>query len=371
MTSQYNAENERTKRRYHEYLRAAKGYDTATIDAAIKAICLFERETGHRPFKSFHIAQPQAFKRRLAASTNTRTGKPLSKSTISQTLKAIQKFFFWLADQPGFRSRITYADCEYFTPDRRDTLSIATAFSRPVPTLEQIRHVIALMPGDTELERRDRAIVAFTILTGVRDGALISLRMKHIDGPARRVLQDGAEVHTKAGKSIETFYFPVGEETEAVVVDWLDYLRTEKLFGSEDPVFPRTMVTRGDKGFRADGIAREPWKTADSVRRIFRTAFEAAGLPPVNPHSFRHTLGQHGERLCRTAEEFKAWSQNLGHENTNTTFNSYGRVAPHRQAELIGGLVRSHDATMTGDSELDVLAIKLAAHLEARQSTRD
>jgi hypothetical protein len=54
-----------------------------------------------------------------------------------------------------------------------------------------------------------------------------------------------------------------------------------------------------------------------------------------NPHSLRKTLAQLGERLCRTQEEFKAWSQNLGHEQVLTTFSSYGQVAADRQAELI------------------------------------
>ncbi|MEM9222914.1 MAG: site-specific integrase [Pseudomonadota bacterium] len=347
-------------------MKAAKGYNTATIDVAIKAICQFERETGNRSFQNFHIAQAQAFKRRLAASRNTHTGKPLSKSTISQTLKAVQKFFLWLADQPGFRSRIKYSDCEYFTPDRRDARSVTTAISRPVPSLEQIRHVIAAMPSDTQLERRDRAVVDFAILTGVRDRALISLRMKHVDVTARRVIQHGGEVHTKAGKTIETIFFPVGEEIEAIVMEWLEFLRVENLFGSEDPVFPRTMITTGNEGFRSDGVARESWKTADTVRKIFRAAFEAAGLAPVNPHSFRHTLAQYGERICQTPEQFKAWSQNLGHEHVSTTFTSYGRVPPHRQAELIGGLAAAPARENALLGEIDRIADAVANRLSDR-----
>ncbi len=34
------------------------------------------------------------------------------------------------------------------------------------------------------------------------------------------------------------------------------------------------------------------------------------------------------------AEQFKAWSQNLGHEGVLTTFYSYGEVQDYRQAEL-------------------------------------
>ena len=68
---------------------------------------------------------------------------------------------------------------------------------------------------------------------------------------------------------------------------------------------------------------------------------DSAGLAYANPHSFRKTLAQLGERLCRTPEEFKAWSQNLGHEQVLTTFSSYGEVAHQRQAELIRGLDRA------------------------------
>lgn len=39
--------------------------------------------------------------------------------------------------------------------------------------------------------------------------------------------------------------------------------------------------------------------------------------------------------MCQTPEQFKAWSQNLGHEDVLTTFTSYGTVPAHRQGELI------------------------------------
>lgn len=54
----------------------------------------------------------------------------------------------------------------------------------------------------------------------------------------------------------------------------------------------------------------------------------------VNPHSFRNTLVRLGEQLCRTPEQWKSFSQNLGHEHEATTFSGYGKVPEHRQAEL-------------------------------------
>ena len=77
------------------------------------------------------------------------------------------------------------------------------------------------------------------------------------------------------------------------------------------------------------------WSTAAPIRAIFREAFTTAGLPYFNPHSLRNTLVALAEARCRTPEDFKAWSQNLGHEGVLTTFYSYGSVSGSRQREII------------------------------------
>jgi hypothetical protein len=64
-----------------------------------------------------------------------------------------------------------------------------------VPSLEQIRGVLAVLPHATEIERRNRGVIALTLLTGMRDGALASLKLKHIDLAAAKVLQDARQVH--------------------------------------------------------------------------------------------------------------------------------------------------------------------------------
>jgi hypothetical protein len=108
------------------------------------------------------------------------------------------------------------------------------------------------------------------------------------------------------------------------------------------------------------GLKRECWGNAAPVRTIFRQAFERAALPYFNPHSFRDTLAQLGERICPTIEAYKAWSQNLGHERAMTTITSYGPVSPHRQAELIRGL----DASRS-DGQIDpALVAKVMAAMQ-------
>ena len=63
--------------------------------------------------------------------------------------------------------------------------------------------------------------------------------------------------------------------------------------------------------------------------------FENVNLPYFNPHSFRNTIVRLGMNLCQNAEQFKTWSQNLGHEGVLTTLYSYGEVPEYRQAELM------------------------------------
>jgi integrase len=332
----YNATNERMKRQYFAYLAEAQGHSEQTIDAVAKAIARFEAYTRYKDFKSFHIEQAKAFKRDLADQRGYRSGEPLSKATLYAALTALKRFFVWLAGQPGYKSRISYSDAEYFNLSAKETRIAKATRPARVPTLEQIWHVIQIMPVITEIERRDRALVAFTILTGARDGAIASFKLRHIDIAAGKIDQDAREVQTKFSKSFVTTFFPVGDDIRAMVADWVDYLRTEKLWGLDDPLFPATKVAVGDNlRFGAVGLDRKHWSSAGPIRAIFKEAFAAAGLPYFNPHSFRKTLALLGGQICKSPEEYKAWSQNLGHDHVLTTFSSYGDVSTYRQAEII------------------------------------
>lgn len=202
--------------------------------------------------------------------------------------------------------------------------------------LEQIRQVIQTMPAITEIERRDRALIAFTILTGARDGAIASFKLRHIDIAEGKIDQDAREVRTKFSKSFVTTFFPVGEDIRTVVADWVGHLRTDKLWGLNDPIFPATKIAVGENlRFGAVGLDRKHWSSAGPIRGIFKAAFAAAGLPYFNPHSFRKTLALLGGQKCKAPEEYKAWAQNLGHEDVLTTFRSYGDVSGYRQVEIM------------------------------------
>jgi len=362
----HNADNERIKHRYFAYLKEAQRRGEPSVDAAAKALNRFESYTRCKSFRAFHYEQAIGFKRHLAEQSNARTGKPLSKATILSTLAALKAFFFWLAGQSGYRSQLTYSDANYFNMGERDTRIARTRLEKAYPSLEQVQHVVGLMPADDPIQLRDRALIAFILLTGARDGAVVSMKLKHVDLAEGCVVQDAREVATKFGKSFTTWFFPVGENPLQIVREWCEFLTRTMLWGPNDPLFPATLVEGGaGQAFRAVGLSRQHWTTADKVRSVFKRAFLAAGLPYYSPHRLRDTLASLGKRHCRSPEEFQAWGQNLGHSSMATTFASYGGVSGARQAEIIRGVAV---AGVPADDAVGAMAA-LIAKLQGRPAS--
>jgi integrase len=356
-----NPDNQRIKHRYFGYLEEAKQLSSVSVDQVAASLTAFERSTNGRAFSAFRLEQARKFKRDLSEATHERTGKPLAVATIRSRLMAVKDFFFWLAGQPGFRSKIKYGDCDYFNPSANDTRIATATRHRAGPSLEQVHHVIATAPHQTDIEKRDRALIAFALLTGMRDAALASLPIRLVNLHDSSVFQDARLVHTKRAKTMTTTFFPVGGDCEAIVRDWIAYLTGPLLFGPDDPLFPATHVGLSPDGqFAANGLKRDFWSGAAPIRRIFKERFQAANLPYFHPHSLRKTLAILGQTRCRTPEEFKAWSQNLSHEHVLTTFTSYGQVDGERQAQLVRGLDGAIPQAGRTLSDADIERLKAA-----------
>jgi integrase len=337
--TKHNAENERVKRTYFAFLKEARQRSEASIDATAKALNRFETYTKFKSFKVFHIQLAIGFKNHLARQASVRTDEPLSKATAYSTLAALKAFFQWLSREPGFKKRLNYSDADYFSLSLKDTTIAKAGNEERIPTLEQIRHVIAAMPHESDIQKRNRALIAFILMTGARVDAAASIRLKHVNLEEGKVFQDGAQVRTKFSKTFTTYFFPVGANIHAILSEWVTFLQKERLWGLDDPLFPATRIALGtSRHFEAVGLDRNCWANTTPIRKIFREAFEAADLPYFNPHTFRKTLTLFGEQICRSPEEFKAWSQNFAHESVMTTFSSYGQVNERRQAEIIRSL---------------------------------
>ena len=270
-------------------------------------------------------------------------------------------FFNGLLGYPATRHAFVTPMPSTSSVGQRHTHRQGTAGTRECRLLSRFGTLSIRCPIVTEIERRNRALIAFTLLTGARDSAMASMKLKHIDLAADSIDQDAREVNTKFSKTFTTFFFPVGDDIRRIVVEWVLYLRQNKLWGNDDPLFPSTCITLGAaRQFEASGVERRHWRSASPIRAVFHEAFVGAGLPYFNPHSLRNTLVQLGQHVCRSPEEFKAWSQNLGHEKVLVTFTSYGDVSCQQQGRIIRDLARPREAAPSDANQIaDAVVRKL------------
>lgn len=350
---QNNPKNDRVKREYLIYLKDARQRSPATVEQVRHAIDRLEAYTGFKDFGTFNKEQARGFKRALLGSRAKRSGKPLSTATAHHILQALKEFLAWLHGRSGYRRRIDLTHIAYLNLTTKDERIAHVTSPKSYASLEQYRAALFAMPNGTEVERRDQALMALVLLTGMRDAAVVSLKLKHIAAERGYVFQDPREVKTKFSRPIETFFFPVGDDVAQIIKDWTLYLTKEKYFGPSDPVFPKTrMRPDNQRTFIIDGLSREHWADAAPVRAIFKAAFARVELPYFKPHSVRNSLTQFAYKLQLSPEQLKAWSQNMGHDSVLTTIGSYGPISVERQQELISGLGRPSPAAADFSTEI-------------------
>jgi integrase len=333
------------------------------------ALHRFETFTGYLDFRTFDREQAGEFKAYLTSLSSARSGSPLSAATIAATLRILKAFFSWLADQTNYRGKIRASDCQFLNPNANNARIASARRPSRAPALEDIRRVIMAMPSGSDIEKRDRALIAGAIISGARLAALASLKLKHLDLNARTIFQDAREVRTKARKTFESCFMPVGDDIREIIESYVGFLRTERGFGDGDPLFPKTAM-RSDPlaGFVPDGLSREHWISGGPIRSIFREAFARAGVHYANPHSFRNTIVKRAYDMRLGLEELKALSQSLGHKSLVTTVSSYGEVPHHREVEIMRALAERKPVEPT--EEIEGALRKLLAQIEASRAAQ-
>jgi integrase len=352
-----NPKNDRDKREYLIYMQDARQRAPATVEQVRHAIDRLESFTGFKDFGTFNKEQALSFKRALLASKAQRSGKPISIATAHHVLQAVKEFLAWLHSRPGYRRRIDPNHIAYLNLTTKDERIAHVTSPKSYASLEQYRAALFAMPNATDVERRDQALMALLLLTGMRDAAVVSLKLKHISIERGYVFQDPRDVKTKFSKAIETIFYPVGDDVTGIINDWVRYLTTDKLFSPGDPLFPKTLVRPDEQcTFVVQGLSQEHWADAAAVRAIFKTAFARVQLPYFKPHTVRDTLTQLAYKLPLTHEQLKGWSDNLGHRNLLTTLDNYGHVSIERRTEIFAELPRFGETPCKSDMATEIAA---------------
>ena len=334
-------QNEIVKKQFFIYLKEVKGFSKDSVDAYEHAVLLWQDCVENKDFASFGKQQARAFKLWIKSRTNRRD-ETLSLTYIYNVLRRLKGFFEWLSMQPNYKSKINQVVIEYLSLSKKETRIAIQPNKREIPLMEEIIKVIENIQIENEVDRRDRALICFTLLTGARISAICSMPMMAFDEGTLTVDQNPKYgVKTKFSKHITTTFFPI-EYQQAVgyFLDWYKYLKTVKGFTAKDPIFPMTRIENGLQNISYHSTGEvEPtfWQSSNSARRIFQKRFINADVPYYHPHTFRHLVVKEFAKTRLTEEEKKAISQNLGHENTGTTFGSYGygHIEEDRQIDIV------------------------------------
>lgn len=237
-------------------------------------------------------------------------------------------FYRWLAQTEPRRFRVIN---ELWI----DTLHpVARSTNRPAQheavTLDMVRTLLALPANGNLVRWRDQAAAAFLFLSGCRSSAFASLTLACVDIPGRVVIQDPTRgVRTKRKKSAVTHLLEIPDLLE-FVGGWDAHVRSQLDAGYWytviDPVTLR-LTPDAPGQFRAKILSR-------GLARLF----EAAGLPVMSPHKFRHGHAVYGLVHARDMADLKAVSQNLMHANIGITDGIYAILSDQDRRERIKGL---------------------------------
>ena len=339
MTVNYN--NEMLKRNYEKYLKEAKGFSKATIDFNLNTLSKYDTYSKNEDYVKFNTHRATGFKDYLK--------KKSAPTSYRNNLKRLQKFFIWLSEQKGYKSKIAKESIEFLNVSRKDEAIAKTGKLRKYPSLEYVIALAKSIVPITDIDKRDRALIAFACLTGLRDSAIASLPMKAINLSDMIVNQDPNYVKTKFNKHIPSKIFNFNTELLQYFIDWYKYL-VAKGHKETDPLFPRSKVNKIDGNLcfeKATEIEPVFWQGNATIISMFKTRSKKAGLEYFQPHTYRHLAVKLAMAKAKNGEEIKAISQNFGHEYVATTFSIYGN---YQKEDLIKKL--SEIDTRKNDNKL-------------------
>ena len=334
--------NEQAKRGFFEHLRGAKGFSESSVNDYADAIGQWQLFAANEDFATFNKSKAVAYCEWLTRKATKTPEGTLKPATRYHYLRRVKEFFLWLAEQPEYSQKLVKADADFLRISKKDMQIVLSGTTKAMPTLEEVQTVIQAIGDATEIDKRDRALISFALITGCRITAIISLKMKSFDKATRRIYQNPAEgVLTKNSKTILTTFFPIGwEEPRRYFLEWYEYLES-KGFGPDDPIFPATSSEISTKkAYSKESVSHSFWSDASSARKIFEKRCENAGVKYYHPHSYRHLVVSLMSKMRLTEEEKRAISLTLGHENIGTTFGAYGygSMGIERAADIVSGL---------------------------------
>ena len=181
-------------------------------------------------------------------------------------------------------------------------------------SMEEAVRFIESPDPNTDLGRRDRAILEFLYATGIRVGELVSLNLRDIDFRERLV--------RVTGKRKKQRIVPFGEPALQALMHYLEESRPVFLAGCPPAERDDQAVFLHRRGGRL---------TTRSVgRMIDKYIRQCADVHNISPHGLRHTFATH---LLDSGADLRDIQELLGHARLSTT-QIYTQVSMEKMIDV-------------------------------------
>ncbi len=113
-------ENEQIKRKFFEQLKGGRGFAKSSVRVFAEAIGQWQTFSNNDDFSNYNKSKAIAFTEWLNVRPSKTKSGTISLVTQYNYLRRVKKFFEWLSEQPGYKSKIQKDHVDFLRLSKKD-----------------------------------------------------------------------------------------------------------------------------------------------------------------------------------------------------------------------------------------------------------
>lgn len=314
-----------TFEQYAAYVVDLKERNGLKVKTAVRYRDMLKRINAEIGPVKLHDLRPEHLNRLYAKMAqpgqNKKTGKPLSAKTILEHHRVISAV-------------LTQAVKEGLIPTNTAQRATPPKVTRHEMETFEVEEVQAILSALETEPLKWQVCAQLLIATGARRGEIMGLRWENIDWNTNRLYLCENRVYTPESGAISTTLKTGENRYVSVSQSVMGLLKRWRI--RQSAVFLRLGVTPSGYVLTAEnGGPMHPDSPTDWLAKFSKRH----GLPPINPHKFRHTQAS---LLIAKGVDILTISKRLGHAKISTTLDIYSHQlakSDERASEALDGLI--------------------------------
>lgn len=331
--SRLNPANEEIKQDYRFYLKHQRDFklNNDSIKDKMSKIDKYDEFFNYADFMSFDTNKGVKYYDYLIERFEQ---NQIEMTTVLSYLMTIKEFLYWYFSNHKCKARKKLLESLVTLEPKAEHKRLAQRLEYvEYPTQEEFEQIISF-PEKTILDKRDKAILAFLYVSGARINAVATATIKSFDEKKMIFFQDPLEgVKTKYSKHIISILLEFDKKYYEIIRNWISFLKAEHGFKDGDPLFP---VVK-------DVVKKNFMNGEGDYRKMIAKRCRDVSLPEYHPHAFRHAHIYKALSYVSNGWQFRALSQNVGHESMMTILEKYAKMKPEEYMRVLDDMVGDGD----------------------------